>query len=785
MKAKVKSMMNSTKILLMGVLAMACVSTAVAGSKKSKRLSDYVNPFIGATTNTQMARAEHGLGKTFPGVATPWGMTQVSPNTITGGDNGSGYSFEHKTIEGFALTQMSGIGWYGDLGNFLVMPTTGALHTYRGEEARPEEGYRSRYDKQSEVAKAGYYGVRLTDYDIQAELTATPHGGVMLFTYPENDCSRIQIDLARRVGGTSTRQFVEKVDDYTIRGWMRCTPDGGGWGNGGGNADYTVYFYSRFSRPLEQYGVWSAEFPAGMGRKLENVTSPEFAEIVRKAKVTERPERMEGDHLGFYLEFPTRKGEQVMMRTAISFVSMEGAEANFDAELKGEKFSRYCDKTASMWDEALSKIKIEGGTEDERVIFYTALYHSMIDPRDYRDVTGEYVGGDKQVHKTDAFKKRTVFSGWDVFRSQFPLQNLINPEVVNDMINSFITLAEENGTEVYERWEFLNAYSGCMLGNPAIAVIVDAYKKGIRNYDVEKAYRFARNTADRIGHHSQGYSPGNSGISETLEYGYFDWCVGEMAADLGKADDAKIYRERGQAYHNIYDKEKGWFRVRNADGSWADWPEKGRLQEWYGCMECNPYQQGWFVPHDVEGMTRLMGGREKVLADLESFFENTPREFYWNPYYNHANEPVHHVPFLFNRLGAPWLTQYWTRVICKDAYKNNLAGLCGNEDVGQMSAWYILASIGFHPLCPGDTRYELTAPVFDRAEIVLDRNYAKARKFVISVEGNAPDACYIQSVELNGKPYNRCYIDHQDIVNGGELHFKMGHTPNKNWGVER
>lgn len=746
------------------------------------RLSDYVNPFIGATTNTQMARAEHGLGKTFPGAATPWGMTQVSPNTVTGGDNGSGYSYEHTTIEGFALTQMSGVGWYGDLGNFLVMPTVGPLHTYRGEADRPEEGYRSRYDKQSEVAKAGYYAVNLTDYGIRAELTATPHGGVMRFTFPASDTSRIQIDLARRVGGSSTRQYVEHVDDYTIRGWMRCTPETGGWGNGAGKADYTVYFYSRFSRPMEDYGVWSAEFPEGTLRDLYYVTSPEFAGIVRRAKVTERSDRMEGDHLGFYTEFPTAEGEQVVMRTAISFVSLEGAEANFRAELKSDDFDRYREKAAKMWDEALGKIRIKGGTEDERTIFYTALYHTMIDPRDFRDVTGEYMGGDGKAHKTDAFRKRTVFSGWDVFRSQFPLQNLINPDVVEDMINSFVTLAEENGTGVYDRWEFLNAYSGCMLGNPAIAVIADAYAKGIRGYDVEKAYRFARQTADRIGHYPQGYSPGNSGISETLEYAYFDWCVGRMAEMLGRQDEAEEYYRRGQAYHNIYDKEKGWFRVRNADGSWADWPEKGRLQEWYGCMECNPYQQGWFVPHDVEGMVELMGGREKVLADLETFFGNTPREFYWNPYYNHANEPVHHVPFLFNRLGAPWLTQYWTRVICRDAYKNSLAGLCGNEDVGQMSAWYILAASGLHPLCPGDTRYELTAPVFDRMEFRLDRRYAHARKFVITVEGNGPDACYIQSATLDGKPYDRCYIDHEDIIRGGELHLVLGNRPNKEWG---
>lgn len=770
------------KLVACCVLGMVCFSGLQA--RNDKRLSDYVNPFIGATTNIQLAKASHGLGKTFPGVATPWGMTQVSPNTVTGGDNGSGYSYEHTTIEGFALTQMSGIGWYGDLGNFLVMPTTGPLYTYRGEEAHPEDGYRSRYDKSSEKAKAGYYAVQLTDYDIFAELTATSHGGVMRFTFPESDCSRIQIDLARRVGGTSTRQYVERVDSHTIRGWMRCNPEGGGWGNGAGKADYTVYFYSRFSCPLTNYGVWSVDFPPGTSRKLNYITSSEFADIVREAKRTERPDRMEGDHLGFYTEFATGKNEQVLMRTAISFVSLEGAEANFKAEMGDEDFDSYREKAVSLWDEALEKISVEGGTEDERTIFYTSLYHTMIDPRDYRDVTGEYVGGDRLVHRTEAFKKRTVFSGWDVFRSQFPLQNLINPEVVNDMINSFISLAGENGTEVYDRWEFFNAYSGCMLGNPAIAVIVDAWKKGIRGFDVEKAYRYACNTADRIGHYEQGYAPGKYGISETLEYAYFDWCVGEMADGLGKTDDAKIYHERGQAYRKIFDYEKGWFRPRNADGSWVDWPEKGRLQEWYGCVESNPYQQGWFVPHDVPGMVELMGGSDKVRADLESFFEHTPRDFYWNSYYNHANEPVHHVPFLFNRLGVPWLTQYWTRVICRDAYKNDFAGLCGNEDVGQMSAWYILAASGFHPLCPGQTRYELTAPVFDRVEITLDRRYADADKFIITVEGNGRDACYIQSAMLNGKPYNRCYIDHEDIIRGGKLHFVLGSTPNKQWGVE-
>ena len=243
------------------IISAMCLS-AICHRAAGTRLSDYVNPIIGASTSTTIAHAEHGLGKTFPGAATPWGMTQVSPNTITGGDNGSGYSYEHTSIEGFAMTQLSGIGWYGDMGNFLVMPSVGPLHTWRGDLDNPEAGYRSRYDKDSEIAKAGYYGVRLSDYDIQAEVTATPHGGVMRFTYPQADTARVQFDLARRVGGTSTRQRVEVVNDSTIRGWMRCTPDGGGWGNGSGNANYTVYFYSVFSRPMTDYGVWTALVPA-------------------------------------------------------------------------------------------------------------------------------------------------------------------------------------------------------------------------------------------------------------------------------------------------------------------------------------------------------------------------------------------------------------------------------------------------------------------------------------------------------------------------------------------
>lgn len=303
--------------------------------------TDYVNPFIGASTSVGAAGVYHGLGKTFPGATTPYGMVQVSPNTITGGDNGSGYSDEHKTIEGFAFTQMSGVGWFGDLGNFLVMPTTGKLLKVAGKENNDSiKGYRSAYNKVTETAKAGYYSVELTDYKIKVETSATPHCGILRFTYPSNNQSRIQIDLARRVGGTSTSQYVKVIDDYTIQGWMKCTPDGGGWGNGEGKADYTVYYYAQFSKPLIDYGFWSADIPDHWIRKRDEVVSIPYLTRVSQAPVITGKKELEGKHLGFFTEFPTKEGEDVEMKVGISFVDMEGAANNFKQEIASKTLIR-------------------------------------------------------------------------------------------------------------------------------------------------------------------------------------------------------------------------------------------------------------------------------------------------------------------------------------------------------------------------------------------------------------------------------------------------------------
>ncbi len=747
--------------------------------------ADYVNPFIGASTNVEDAGAYHGLGKTFPGATTPYGMVQVSPNTITGGDNGSGYSYEHKTIEGFALTQMSGIGWFGEMGNFLIMPTVGEFHAVAGKEDGRIGGYRSAYDKSSEMSQAGYYRVRLTDYDVNVETSATPHCGILRFTFPESDRSRIQIDLARRVGGTSTMQSFKLLNDSTFTGWMRCTPDGGGWGDGEGNVDYTLYFYGRFDRPMTHHAFWSADIPDGASRHKADIDSLPYLENIAGASIINDCDSLTGKHIGFFTEFPTCAGEQVVMKVGISYVDADGARLNYMSEIDDKDFDQVRATAYDMWNRELGRIKIEGGTDDEKTVFYTSLYHTMIDPRKCSDVDGRYVAGDRSIRREDGrYSRRTVFSGWDVYRSQFPLQTIINPRLVSDQINTLVDLAEESGREYFERWELLNAYSGCMIGNPALPVIADVYSKGITTFDARKALRYSVNTSDLFGTVGLDYSPEPLSVSNTLEYAYADWCAGQFAGALGEEKLSGELKRRGQAYRNVFNREVGWFCPRYADGSWSGWnPETSLTEEWFGCIESNLYQQGWFVPHDVEGMTELMGGKERVIAMLDSMFSKTPDDMKWNAYYNHANEPVHFVPFLYNRLGVPWLTQERTRHICRNAYRNCVEGLIGNEDVGQMSAWYVLTASGIHPSCPGDGRMEITSPVFDRVEFSLDPCYHDGGKFTVIAHDNSPENVYIDHALLNGQEYNRCYIDFRDIADGATLELFMSPKPNKKFGI--
>lgn len=716
---------------------------------------DAIDPTIGTITTS----ASEACGKTFPGPATPFGLVQLSPDTITGGDNGSGYSAEMTTIEGFSFLHMSGVGCYGDFGNLQVIPETGALVTGRDEARSP-------FRKETEVAKAGYYGVTLDRYKVKAELTAAAHAGMLRFTFPASAESRIKVDLTRRIGAKSdsrsSSQWVRQVDTRTVEGWMRCDPSGGGWGCGPGPT-YTVYFSMQFAKPVRAFGTWDG------------------ADVSRTLK------QRAGTHTGFFVEFPTKAGEQIAVKSGISFVSIEGARANLVHDIPGWSFDAVRRQARAQWASAIRRARIDGGTDTQRRIFYTALYHTMLDPRSVSDVDGSYIGADHLPHKAKGFVYRTIFSGWDVFRADFPLQTIINPSLINDEVNSLLQITDFGGTLGLSRWELMGTDTETMVGDPGLNVICEAYLKGIRGYDVSKAYALARGVA--LGPNNQsnrndfahwtklGYCADGNSLSETLENAYSDYALSRFASALGKTDDAQRLAKTAQNYRNIFSPDAGWFRGRNPDGSW--------MAEGAGCVESNPEQQGWFVPQDVPGLIGLVGGPDKFNARLNKLFENTPPDqiMRWNNFYNHSNEPVHQCAFMFTYAGAPWLTQKWSRYICENAYATGPGGLDGNDDVGQMSAWYVLASAGLYPVSPASGVYILGSPVFDKITLRLDPKYAKGKTFTISAANNSAQNVYVQSATLGGKPLTRAWITHEEIARGGMLALTMGPEPNKKWGV--
>ncbi|MCY3017744.1 MAG: GH92 family glycosyl hydrolase [Planctomycetota bacterium] len=738
-----------TKVLIVTalVLRIACGITVVA-AEPAKEPVDFINPMIGASTN-----AAYGEGKTFPGAARPFGLVQLSPDTTTGGDNGPGYSYEHPTIEGFSFTHMSGVGWYGDLGNFQVMPTTGPLQTKREDNASP-------FSHDDEIAQAGYYAVGLKRTGIRAEMSAAPRAGMLRFTFPAAGQGRLQIDLARRIGENcrwkkASRQSITMVDDRTIAGSMFCPYEDGGWGRGGGRCTYTLHFYAQFSKAPTAFGIWDKD-EVFKGRKSH-----------------------EGRDVGFFAEFATTAGEQIMLKAGVSFVSIEGAKANLADNLDHWDFERLRREARAAWATAVEGLTVEGGSDAQKEAFFTALYHVMIDPRAGADVDGTYIGGDGKPHRSPDFTYRTVFSGWDVFRSQFPLLTVIAPGIVNDEVNSLVQLAELSGRGTFGRWDLLNCDSGCMVGSPAISVAADAYLKGIRGFDAEKAFAIGKRTADQV-EGKPGWSPND--VSWILENAYFDHCMARWAEALGKRDEAHDFSERAQHYRNIFDPGVNWMHARRADGTWTPW--QGRHVHGQGCVESNPFQQGWFVPHDVQGLINLLG-RERFLADLEEFFAKTPLSFKWNDYYNHANEPVHHVPYLFTYAGAPWLTQKWTRTVMDHAYGPGVKGLCGNDDVGQMSAWYVLSALGLHPVSPVDGIFLIGSPLFTRASVRLDPKYHRGKLFTVVAKDNAAENIYVQSASLNGAALTRSWLRYGEITDGGTLELVMGAQPNQAWGSAR
>jgi predicted alpha-1,2-mannosidase len=478
----------------------------------------------------------------------------------------------------------------------------------------------------------------------------------------------------------------------------------------------------------------------------------------------------------------------VLVKAGVSFVDVDGARRNLQTEVGTKSFEAIKREAVQSWNTALSVVEVEGATDTQRAIFTTALYHSMLDPRVITDVDGRYTAANRSIRKAEGYTPRTIFSGWDVFRGELPLMTLLKPELVNDQINSLLELAQLSGKGYLERWEIMGAYSGCMDGDPATAVILDAYVKGIRKFDIQQAYTACRQTAAGVGEKTNrpfnefylehGYVPEQ--VSWTLDNTYFDWCVGQFAHALGKAEDAELFRGRGQNYRKIYDSGVQSMRAKGRDGKWIEW--KGKTEFGQGCTESNPLQQSWFVPHDVNGLIELMG-KDQFVTSLEEMFEKTPESFAWNAYYNHSNEPVHHIPYLFTYAGKPWLTQKWVRRILDHAYHDDVNGIPGNDDVGQMSAWYVLGAMGFYPVCPGDDIYILGSPLFEKATIRLDAKWYSGGSFTILARNNSAKNCYIQSATLRGKPLHRAWIRHGEIVAGGTLELVMGSEPNQEWGT--
>ncbi len=683
-------------------LAAACALPLFGGAAEARALVDCVDPMIGTVTYPEEGRAlkgdeaVHGFGKTFPGAATPFGMVQLSPDTVTGGDNGSGYSYSHKTIEGFSFLHMSGVGWYGEFGNFQVMPGDGA---------------KSRFSHGDETAQAGYYGVRLPDAGVFAELTASARAGLIRFTYETGGEGAFKIDLARRVGELSRakphgRQTFRVTGAHSFEGEIVCDHRDGGWGRGAGKVDYTLYFRGVCSKPLD--------------------------EVAHEGGETNHTVRV---------RFPVAAGEAVVLHVAFDFAALPPAPRGFDFD--GARAA-----ARDAWRKALGAVEVEGGTDRERTIFATALYHAMLDPRD--------------VGPGDGHVKRTVFSGWDVFRSEMPLLALIRPDVVSDVIRSMMATVTSGRRRTLPRWDILGCDSGCMVGQPLISVMALAYERGIRTFDADLALRLAQETLERESNdRARGYTPGS--LSMSLEYAYADWACGRLAELMGRTDVARRYFGYAQAYTNCWSAEVGWMRTRTADGGWLPWEGRGASHQ--GCVESNPWQQGWFVPHDVPGLMRLMGGKARFTEELERFFAAVPDDFRWNAAYNHPNEVCHTLPFLWAFSETPSRLNAWVDRIRRAAYGTGPYGLCGNEDVGQMSAWYVLAALGLHPLCPGDGKWYLCTPLFKRSAIQV----GDGRTFTIRCPGAQPGETAIREARLNGRPLGRLWLATAEITAGGEL----------------
>ena len=720
----------------------------------------YIDPIIG-TVGDEQGESFHGGGKTHPGAAYPFGMMQLSPDTTTSGDNGTGYNYCQSTIEGFSVNHMSGIGWYGDLGNLQIMPVVGKTDLRSGSNAevpftKGTQGWKSEFSHAKEKARAGYYSVFLDRYGILAEATVACHAGILRFTYPKTDTGSIIFNFSRRIAGHADSQSIT-VDGNKIEGEIVCTPAGGGFGRGHGGIGYKLYFSLEASKKFEH-------------RFFENEEL--LKEGLRSAQ---------GTDLHLLASFSAEENEQIYVRCGISYVDLQGARNNLITECPDFDFDGLYKKADSAWENALDIAAVEGENETDLTLYYTCLYHALLDPRTAVDCDGRYINPNGEICQA-SYAHRTMFSGWDVYRSEFPLLTIIDPVSVNDEINSLLSIATAKKTSL-PRWELMGIDSHCMVGDPGLIVLCDAFLKGIDGFDTERAYEICKSSALSVNDDTfKSFRPRCEQytkrafiphcLSDTLEYLLADFCLAQMAKKLGKDDDYNYFMSRVLSYQENFNHDSGFMGARDENGCFV--PVKDEYDS-YGCVESNIFQQSWFAPYDVVGLCELFG-KERAVSLLERLFSQADFSRLWNEDYNHSNEPCHNITHYFNILDLPRRTQYWTRRVQKEAYRTGAFGFCGNEDVGQLSAWYVLSSLGFAQVCMCDNRYFINTPLFKTAKIRLNKTYHSCRvsdTLSIVCDKDPMEYPYIKAVCLNGTKIDRYYLTYEEITGGGVIKFEL------------
>ena len=761
-------------MLIMLSCLIAGTESCTTPEESTGNLAGFVDPFIGT----------RGMGHTFPGACVPFGIVQLSPDTDTIPHNidgvyqkdayryCSGYQYNDKTIVGFSHTHFSGTG-HSDLGDILLMPATGEIRYNPGTAEEPEKGYRSTFSHSSEKASPGYYEVMLDRYGIKAQLTATQRTGIHKYTFPHGEPGHLMVDLSHGIYNYDGKVLWAsmRVENDTLVTGYRITD---GWAR----TNYT-YFAMSFSKPVREYGY-------------KDMEKPKYNGFWRRFDVERNFPEMAGRKVVAWFGFDTCEDPEMEVRVALSAVSTEGALKNLEAETEGRSFEELAEAAEKAWNDEFSQFEIEG-TDDQKTMFYTALYHTMINPSVYMDVDGNYRGLDNNIHKAEGFTNYTVFSLWDTYRAEHPFLNLFKPEYNTDMVRSMVAHQQQSVHGMLPVWSHMANENWCMSGYHAVSVLSDALAKGRMEFTGELAEAMLRTSTvpyyGGLGEYMEyGYVPYDrqaDAASATLEYAYDDWTIYKAFHDAGDTARAEEYRQRALNYRNVFDSASGFARPRMKDGTFKQ--DFDPLQTYgEGFIEGNSWNFSFHVPHDVCGMMALMGGPEVFESRLDSLFVmHLPEEFYSMNEditescllggYVHGNEPSHHVPYLYAWTSSPWKTQYWIREILNRMYRNDREGLGGNDDCGQMSAWYIFSALGFYPVCPGTDQYVLGAPYLPYAKIRLPNG----RTLEIEASGASDVNRYVKSFKINGKPYGKTYVTFKQIMVGGIWEFEMAPSPVK------